>query len=140
MRIRLEGTGTNLFGFMYFWGKHIKGFDNTKHCARCLKGGYDKVISKDMALNEPFDIQFHAQAFYLCGVAKPYCWDNNFHLALVPGDETIIKKTYNGIIVLVEGVKEFKFSGVNAVVKYPEYGKEYITCRNFQFGVSFFES
>jgi hypothetical protein len=140
MRVRLEGDAENLSGFMYFWGKHITGFDNMKHCSRCLQGSYEKSIAKDIPLNRCFDIPFNGKAFYICGVAKPYNWANNFHAALIPGNDTVVKKTYNGITVVIEGAKEFKFNGDNASVKYPHYGKEYTTCRNFQFGVSFFES
>jgi hypothetical protein len=140
MRIWLEGTAEKLSGFMYFWAKHARGFDNTKHCARCLPGSYEKSFSKDMPLNVVLDVTFREKAFYICGVSKPYRWGNNFHLALVPGTGTVIRKTYNGINVIAEGAEEFVFNGEAAAAKYPQYGGEFLTCRNFQFGVSFFET
>jgi hypothetical protein len=125
---------------MYFWGKHVHGFDNTKHCARCLIGPYEKSISKNMPLNADIEISFNGKAFYLCGVAKPYRWEHNFHLALISGTDTLIEKTYNDFTVIVEGVRKFEFSDEKAAISYSYYGNEFKTCRNFQFGVSFFEN
>jgi hypothetical protein len=125
---------------MYFWAKHVSGFDSSKHCARCLRGHYEKSFSKDMPLNAGFDVPFREKAFYICGVSKPCRWENNFHLALVPGTGTVVRKTRNGISVIAEGAEEFKFSGEAAAAKYPRYGGEFLTCRNFQFGAAFFET
>jgi hypothetical protein len=139
MRIFLEGPAETLFGFKFFWAKHVIGFDNTKHCARCLKGSYEKLISVSMPLNKYIEIPQTGDALYICGVASPYKWANNFHLALQDGDGIIERVLYNGIKLTAIG-KELEFDAAPAFIKYQRYGKEFTTCRNFQFGVWFYEN
>jgi hypothetical protein len=139
MRILLEGTGENLYGFKYFWAKHVRGFNNERHCAKCLLGGYEKLIRATMPLGVWLDIPVSADVLYICGVSQPYRWANNFHLAVKNGGNRIEKTLYNGVKITLEGVEEVYFDGEKAAERYPNLGEEFLTCRNFQFGVSFYE-
>jgi hypothetical protein len=124
---------------MYFWAKHVRGFNNTKHCARCLIGSYEKSISASMPFGVWNDILLTGDALYICGVSKPYRWEKNFHLAVKNGAGRLERALYNGVKVIIEDAEEIVFDGEKARIKYPNLGPEYITCRNFQFGVSFYE-
>lgn len=56
--------------FKYLWLKTVKGVDLEQHCARCLKGEYDKRISP--AMKEGRGIALEDSVYYLCGVAQPF--------------------------------------------------------------------
>jgi hypothetical protein len=139
MRIQLTGAEEKLFGFMYFWGKHVKGFNSEKHCARCLSGSYEKSVSASMPLNVWREVCLSGDVLYICGVSKPYRWEKNFHIAVKNGSGRIEKTLYNGTGIIIEDAEEIVFDGEKARIKYPNLGPEFLTCRNFQFGVHFYE-
>lgn len=66
--------------FMYIWLKSVDDVDLTKHCAKCLIGEYNESINKHTRVNNNIQLD-NEKIYYLCGVSKPYVWDNNFHLA-----------------------------------------------------------
>lgn len=67
-----------LAGFMYFWLKYVRGFEQTQHCARCLIGDFSPQIGKLMLTENIIHLERGAPAqfdyVYLCGVAVPYKW------------------------------------------------------------------
>lgn len=81
--LEMPNRAPRLTGFRHFWLKRVVGFYPSQHCAGCLKGSYvDDVVGVDMPAGA--NLQFGAAAgelFYLCGVASPYQWANNAHLA-----------------------------------------------------------
>jgi len=118
--------------FMYLWLKHITGVNLNVHCAKCLIGEYvDAVNNRITTVN---DITIDDGIYYLCGVSKPYVWDNNFHLAFEYSQGEVLDYCNNGIHITIENAKSLpiseKFIDVtNAKAKY----KSYYTCRNWQF-------
>lgn len=127
--------------WMYFWSKTVTGFSPKVHCARCLKGSYMEELGLDSKLNEPFPIQDLPEGsfLYLCGVAKPYKWSNNFHLAMrVKAGSTIQRETFRGTRILVTNAEELTIEDKQARARFPEKAKAYLTCRNFQFGAQYF--
>jgi hypothetical protein len=131
----IKGDYERLRGFIYFWGKSVTGFDDSKHCEACLLGQRDWKIRNDIALNIYHDIRFCGDYFYICGVSYEYKWSNNFHLVVKPGAGQVERSTYNGMKVVVTEAEEVKFDDKMAYTLYPDYGRKFLTCRNFQFGV-----
>lgn len=86
------------------------------------------------------DLQFGMaewDLFYLCGVASPYQWANNAHLAFraTPGRRAHLA-LFNGGLVSVANAAPVLFTDVQALEYYPEKSKAFRTCRNFQFGAA----
>jgi hypothetical protein len=78
--------------------------------------------------------------FYICGVAYPYKWANNMHLALIENPEQNAElQLYNGDVLEVLGAEQYVFDDRAARELYPNRGPEFLTCRNFQFGVQYFK-
>ena len=121
-----------LSSFSYLWLKHVTGYDISQHCARCLLGEYDERISPQQPLTE--NLVLTDGIYYLCGVAKPYNWYRNFHLAFMPKTGSVIDYSCNGISVLIQDAVAFEISprfidhsDVHAQTK------AFYTCRNWQF-------
>ena len=69
--------------WMYLWGKYVTGINLNNHCAKSLLGNYSKKIDKNKASESNIKLdEFNSDIFYLCGVSKPYKWNENFHLAI----------------------------------------------------------
>lgn len=113
--------------FKYFWLKKINGIDLNKHCAKCLLGDY--IDTKHVVGYELPD-----GIYYLCGVAYPYIWSNNFHLAFTQEVGNTVELDHNGVHVIVEGARQLPISMDYCDKRNPKYGyKSYRTCRNWQF-------
>lgn len=118
--------------FRYLWLKTVKGVDLTQHCAKCLIGEYDPRITATM--KEAADIELQDEVYYLCGVAYPFIWANNFHLAFMPAEGQNIHYESNGITIDIEGAAQLPISEDNVDIHYPKaHLKSYRTCRNYQF-------
>ena len=118
--------------FKYLWLKTVKGVDLEQHCARCLKGEYDKRISP--AMKEGRGIALEDSVYYLCGVAQPFKWEKNFHLAFMPQPGSTIHYESNGITVEIEGAVQLPICTDNIDQSHPKARlKSYHTCRNLQF-------
>lgn len=132
----IKVTGKSLGGFRYWWMKHVFGFNEQQHCARCFVGPYEKQVGREMLLRRdvlltPSDAPF----LYLCGVAISGGWANNFHVAMrrAPG-KSILARTYDGLKVEIENVEQVAIPPLpNGWGGLP---RSYTTCRNFQFGVA----
>lgn len=139
LRLEMPNHASRLTGFRHFWMKRVVGFYPSQHCAGCLKGGYvEGVVGVDMPAAA--DLQFEATAgdlFYLCGVASPYQWANNAHLAFraTPGSLACLT-LFNGGLVTVANAAPVRFSDAQAREFYPGKGRAFLTCRNFQFGAA----
>jgi hypothetical protein len=106
-----------------------------------LKGVYAKEVSNRMEANVNFDIMIpEGEIFYICGVASPYKWANNAHLAMKikEGARSEIS-LYNGDKIYVDGAEKIHFDEKKTIEKYSHLDKSFTTCRNFQFGVYYFE-
>lgn len=118
--------------FKYLWLKKIEGIDLSKHCAQCLLGQYNEEVSAD--LTAMADIHLSDGIYYLCGVAFPFCYENNFHLAFTNCEGSEINYSCNGIEVKIENAKALPIdsSYVNKMLPKAKF-KSYYTCRNWQF-------
>ena len=124
-------------GFKHLWLKSVTGFDPKVHCARCLLGKFDRRIRPKMTAPATLELDTGlASFFYLCGVAEPFAWANNLHLAVrheVGSTASVV--SYNGLT--------FTFTDARALPIPPlpdgwhGYAKSFTTCRNFQFGWSY---
>lgn len=118
--------------FKYLWMKTVKAVDLEQHCARCLIGNYDKRISPTM--KEGRGIALEDAVYYLCGVAQPFRWEKNFHLAFRPATGKSVHYESNGITIDIEGAEQLPISQDNIDVGHPKAKfKAYNTCRNWQF-------
>jgi hypothetical protein len=139
VRLEMPDRATHLTGFRHFWLKRVVGFYPGQHCAGCLKGSYvEGVVGVDMPA--AIDLQFGAAAgelFYLCGVASPYQWARNAHLAFRAMPGSLARLTlFNGGLVTVANAAPVLFTDAQALEFYPGKGTAFLTCRNFQFGAA----
>lgn len=118
--------------FRYLWLKSVTGVSLSAHCARCLKGTYDERIGPDVI--ELNNITLHGDLYYLCGVSKPYRWENNFHLAFKRKDGATLRYSDNGISVIIENAERIEITADAIDHSLPQAAKkEFCTCRNWQF-------
>lgn len=122
--------------FRYLWLKYVTGHNLNVHCAQSLKGEYSTKINLDLYREKQITLdEFPAKILYLCGVANPYNWSRNFHLAMLhtPGETFDVAE--NGIIMTVRNAIplpiETKSMAANGHAKLSH--KRYSTCRNWQF-------
>ena len=126
--IRLENNGS----FKYLWMKTVKSVDLSVHCAKCLIGMWDSRISGDKKIIE--NIELYNSVYYICGVAYPWDWNKNFHLAFEPCEGENIDFNYNLIHVEIEGAKALPILEENINPLDPNIDNDvYRTCRNWQF-------
>jgi len=142
MIIRIESKKSILTGFsQYTWAKYVEAFDDKNHCAKCLKGKWpQEKFNSAMPTNTDIVLPLaNGKPFYICGVAFPFNYNNNMHLAVVgkSGAEARLE-LYTGDILIVKDAEKYCFDDKDARELYPNYGKEYLTCRCFQFGVQYF--
>lgn len=141
MSLYLSGDlpGGRVDGYSHFWLKYVNGFDPNVHCARCLRGQYSKRVSKDSLLNRPIVLNEMARFdyVYLCGVAKPYVWENNLHLAArhAPGARALVE-SYNGIRAVIRNAELLEIPAL--AEGFAGKPKAFTTCRNWQFGVAYY--
>jgi hypothetical protein len=102
--------------FRYLWLKYVSGVDLSVHCADCLLGDYSELVSPSLGL-EAHDLtldEYEGEIFYLCGVAKPYDWDRNFHLAFrqAPGEKFAFEE--HGLSVSILNAQRINFEAFDA--------------------------
>lgn len=129
-------------GWRHLWAKHVTGFVPSRHCAGCLKGSYEERFGRDMRVNDMIWLdRSPGDIIYFCGVSTPYDWANNLHLAVrVTGKTQDLARleTYTGDELTVVGAAAIPFDNTTARLRYPDRGREFLTCRNFQFAASQF--
>ncbi len=128
--------------FRYLWLKYVVGVSLGVHCARCLKGEYSQHINKDLKQSRDFSLdEAPALAYYLCGVASPYSWEKNFHLAFRYKKGSRIRIAEHGISVKIEDAERIDILPVDLdKINSPHKdNKRYVTCRNWQFAHQFKE-
>ena len=127
--------------FRYLWLKTVVDVDLNQHCAKCLIGEYDNRISEAKKKAEVLDMELEDQVYYLCGVANPFVWSNNFHLAFRPLDGSSIIYSTNGITIEIEGAERLPISVDHIDTTHPKAKfKTYHTCRNYQFAHWFYKN
>ena len=118
--------------FKYLWLKTVLDVDLSQHCAKCLIGEYNSNIKANIKTIENLEISNDIQ--YLCGVAQPFIWKNNFHLAFKYSKGNILNYSNNGISIIIEDAEMLPIS--NKYIDLDDINstkKTYNTCRNWQF-------
>ncbi len=118
--------------YRYLWLKSVRGFDPSKHCARCLVGEY----AREFPLRPRFEAGLHLHAeipgdrapfLYLCGVTPN--WAENLHVAMIPDPGGRFVVDDDNSTVTVDGA---------AMLEIPEIPEDmpaaFSTCRNYRFG------
>jgi hypothetical protein len=125
--------------FKYLWLKTVKDVDLSQHCARCLIGEYDNRINSNTKEEQDIELN-NGYIYYLCGVAYPYKWENNFHLAFRYKKGGMIDYYSNGIHVVIEDAEALPIDEKynNPLDKHIKI-KAFYTCRNWQFA-NYFET
>lgn len=128
--------------FRYFWSKYVEEVDLRQHCLNCLVGRDGKNLNsktfagrrresvfRDIQLNEA-----RSRLIYICGVAEPYIWRNNFHLAMRLKPGASIHKKSLGIEIEIDNAEELEICEDHVD---PTYHRNieiaYRSCRNLQF-------
>lgn len=123
--------------FRYLWLKYVTGYDLNFHCAKSLKGEYSQKITPQAQIRRDIVLdEFPSRIVYLCGVAKPYNWSKNFHLALLESDGAEpLRISENNITVEVHNAIPLPITAdaMNAVEHPKASQKAYGTCRNWWF-------
>lgn len=121
--------------FQYLWLKYVNDTNLKVHCARCLIGKYDNRINPNITLIEDMPLnQSESKYYYLCGVSKPYNWNNNFHLAFKKKIGSILTYQNNGISIILENAERIMFDETDIDLNDENSKKyEYYSCRNWQF-------
>lgn len=128
--------------FRYFWSKYVEEVDLRQHCLNCLVGRDGKNLNsktfagrrresvfRDIQLNEA-----RSRLIYICGVAEPYIWRNNFHLAMRLKPGASMHKKSLGIEIEIDNAEELEICEDHVD---PTYHRNieiaYRSCRNLQF-------
>ena len=121
--------------WLYLWGKYVTGINLEVHCAKSLLGNYSKKIVKNKSLMKDIKLdEYNSNIFYLCGVSKPYRWNENFHIALRYKEGNNITIERNGLYLEIENAEEIPIDfDINKCTHKNKFKKEYSTCRNWQF-------
>src|SRR5699024_11050934 len=118
--------------FNYLWLKEVTDVDLSVHCAKSLLGDYIKQVTNKNS--EYHQLECSDNIHYLCGVARPWNWDNNFHLAFEPCEGNYLTVDKKGIYVEIKDAIELPISQSNVDFNHPKAKfKTYYTCRNWQF-------
>ena len=117
------------------WLMYVNGVNLSQHCKPCLKGFTSRKIHKNTKCLENVELnEAESEYYYLCGVASPYSWENNFHLAWKEKEGSIIEYESNGISIKLKNAERITFSedDIDFSLRNADK-KEYYTCRNWQF-------
>ena len=141
MILRINSKYQKIYGFSSIWGKYVSGFDNTKHCINCLIGERNWEIKKDIQTNTDIIIPLKQnEVLYICGVTYPYEWRNNLHIVVKGKDGNNAEYTdFNGVKWQLLDAEKVYFDDKPAKEKYKHLDYKFTSCRNFQFGVYYFE-
>lgn len=128
--------------YKYFWIKYCVDVDIEQHCQNCLIGAVSRKLGSrhiggakepvhraGLILNED-----SARLVYICGVAEPYNWEKNFHLAYRVVEGSRVVKRWPGIDIAIKNAEELTISDefVDAGFR-RNHEHAYRTCRNVHF-------
>ena len=137
--IRLHITATP-GSWRHLWLKQVTGFRPDVHCARCLKGRFDRAITPRQVadgLSHAFDLP--DGLWYLCGVAARGGWSCNLHVAFETAQTdrvVLLEDVRRQARVVLEGARQILIPSLPS--GWRGLPRPFTTCRNFQFGVDRF--
>ncbi|MFE2346059.1 hypothetical protein [Kitasatospora cineracea] len=121
--------------YRHLWLKYITGADLSRHCAVSLHGRYSRAVDETITTVTVDLNEFpHAIAWYLCGVTKPYRWEDNPHLALeaAPGHTQTL--AVQDLTVHLDGVRPIPITNEHIPNDDPRAAVAVFgTCRNWWF-------
>jgi len=142
MDVIVEASGDLSLEFRHFWGQVVRGFNPARHCLPCLIGARKKTIRPTMASTHKNGVALEIQEgeyFYLCGVSHTFAHRENFHLAgVIESGATASLTTFGKRSVVVHGMRAIQIDPGPAATLFQGKGREYLTCRNFQFAAQVF--
>ena len=106
-----------------------------------MVGKYDNRFGLKAPVNQDVELSGYRDGdlLYFCGVAQPYKWANNAHLAgRVTDGEVSSIPLLTGDTLIVKGLKAIAIDAAPARTRFPNFGASYLTCRNFQFAAQMF--
>lgn len=122
----------------FFWLRGIRNARIDKCCAKCFIGEtfhevFEGTRYKEKALVEldiPKDSSI--KAYYLCGLSRGFCYENNTHMVFVPCEGQNIEIENDKIRLVITGARQIDFQGYkpNPV---GEFTPEQRACRNWIF-------
>lgn len=126
---------------LYIWLKSVESVDLYHHCARSLVGQYSNVVNKNQYEYEDIELDFSSTGiYYLCGVSKPYRYQNNFHLAFRENKGSSISIDNDTFSCIVEDAESLPITPDFIDYSLPfAKRKEFNTCRNWWFA-NYFKS
>jgi hypothetical protein len=136
MRLEVRGMATANQTFVQLWGMYVRTFDPTKHCIYCLKGRKEAAVHRRM-IDGDYELATDFPYFYLFAMGRGARSISNVHLPVRP---------HPGAVASIGSVYGVTFTICDAyalrVDRLPDgwegLGKDYTSCRNFQFGVQEF--
>ncbi len=138
--VTIEGPSDRLTGYLFFWVKAVTGFEHHNHCAKCLKGPFLKTSHQwapPLHVRREFELPRSAKALYICGVSqKGYAF--NLHAPCQPDAtaERIVVPMVDDQRLVIEGARLMAIPPLPCGWK--GLGREFTTCRNYQFGCAYF--
>lgn len=141
-------------GAYTMWIKSVRGFDSTKHCAKCFVGEFIQIktthYSKPYELGVGYTFTLDSGVLdssvsvdgevlhYFCIVASPYDYNANIHAGFIYAQGHTIERVFKGQKITIENAKEIYFDDSVAREKYAHLPREFTTCRNFWFGAYYY--
>jgi len=126
--------------YTYLWFKSVEGFEPAHHCARSFKGVYSKGIpfgaipvGREVVLSVDPRGAFH----YLCGVVKGRNYPLNLHLPLAASASGEPWRYEDDRVVVEDPGGAFEVLRLGRVAC-SEVREEFLSCRNWQFGMRYF--
>jgi hypothetical protein len=136
----IRSHALHLRGWRYLWLKTVEGFNENVHCARCLVGKFDKNFGLKSPINRDVELAYpEGTILYFCGVAQPYNWANNAHLAgRVKRGAMASLDLWTKDMLVIRGLEAIPIDKSVSDAKFGDRSRNYLTCRNFQFGAQMF--
>jgi hypothetical protein len=135
--VTLEG-GPRLVQFQSWWAKAVTGFDQTKHCQRCLLGPFLKPAGLSVPMNvaTTYVVPHAALCLYFCGVSLDGR-KHNFHAPLVYApSQRVVLPMFGGQRFVAEDARLLPITPLQA--DFNGLTEAYWMCPNFQYGVQQF--
>jgi len=116
--------------YQYVWLKYVNGFNLSMHCARCLKGTYDKRINRGMLTYGNLELP-PSPYYYFCTVWQ---YEMNIHLAFAEAEGESIFIDDDRYSVAIKNARQIKFDNSRIDPNHPcAKITAYNTCRNWWF-------
>ena len=125
----------------FFWVRKIRDVNISKCCAECFIGDSDtRMYHSTKQRQTPQYIELEIEpaeryvAYYLCGLAKNYYYQNNTHIAFINAPGEVLRLETSQINVTISNARRIDFEG-EGYIPNPEgeYTKRQRTCRNWVF-------